>query len=90
MNKVGGTTLPGGRVSRQSQRVREFGRAREYLKPLLWKYLHIVDKNLTVYIRNVISFYVISFLKKKKKKKKNPIFGTLFFGENSILAYISL
>ena len=62
-NKVRWTTLPGGRVSRQSQRVRDEGWA-NIRNHYFEKYLHSMVLNLTLYIRYIISFFY---------KAKNPV-----------------
>ena len=74
--KLGGTTLPGGRVSRHSQRVREgFVKPGNIRNDFFEKYLHNMVLNLTVYVGNIISFFY-----KQKKTGEIPILR-IFFGK---------
>ena len=80
---MGGTTLPGGRVSRQSQGVKGWMKPDNIKNHYFEKHLLSLVLNLTVYVRNVI------FLFYKQKPGEIPISKT-FLAKNSILAYISL
>ena len=59
MKKIGGTMLPGGRVSRQSQRVRgvdaTFSVLRKHKFAILKKYLHTMMLKLTEHVGITIS-----------------------------------
>ena len=62
MKKNGGTTLPGGRVSRQSQRVRGVGATFSVFRKQKFrhfeKYLHLIMLKLTEHVGITIPFCI--------------------------------
>ena len=78
-DKKGGTTLPGGRVSRQSLRVRG---GCNPAKLLFWDIYFKYGLESILYVKNVIFFY--------KEKPGEILMLRTFLAKNSILAYISL
>ena len=80
MKKIAGTTLPGGRVSRQSQGLKGLMKPGNIRNYYFEKYLHRMVLNLTVYVINFFSQSILAYIRWKSPNWAKSAIMTSYTG----------